>query len=356
MQIRTAVRVPDWNQADALKAAIKAEAEKKLATLLRRYGADNAPLHAVIEKDQDPAHALRLKVYLYLPGRKAVVATSSGETIDGLASDAISKLYREAKRHFASLRNAHEYRRKARRERLHDAKAKGASRPAEEKGLVEARIEELRPVLEEHARRELAYLRAVGELPYGSPQVADVVDEALTTLIAQGETVATEEEVLPLALQHLYRAIDAELEAERIMVQSVPLDSELPDDPEDDAEEMVEEEFYEFFQPDEHVTLADVLHKPWAEGKGGIGDEQSDVSAVELLKELPRQWRRAFLLLKQDGFEPKHIATILDLTADTVEEVLNAGRAYLEAKISEKGLSDWWQSFTAPKNSSTGGK
>lgn len=353
MQIRTAVRVSDWNHADALKAALKAEADKKLATLLRRYGAQDAPLHAVIEKDQDPARALRLKVYLYLPGRKAVVATSSGDNIDRLAGDAIAKLYREAKRHFASLKHTDEYRRKARRERLHEAKAKSAARPAEEKSLVEARIEELRPVLEDHARRELAYLRAVGELPYGSPQVADVVDEALTTLIAQGETVATEEEVLPLALQHLYRAIDAELDAERIMVQSVPLDSELPDDPEDDAEEMVEEEFYEFFQPDEHVTLADVLHKPWAQGQGGRGDDQSDLAAIELLKELPRQWRRAFLLLRQDGFEPKHIATILDLTTEVVEEVLNAGRAYLEAKISERGLGKWWQGFLASENSST---
>jgi len=346
------VRVPNWNQTGALKAAIEAEAEKKLASLLRRYQADTAPLHAVIEKGKKPAGALRLKLYLFLPGRKTVVAGSSGETIDGLAADAVSKLHHEAKRHFASLKMAHEYRRKARRERLREAKANSASRPAEETGLVEARIEELRPVLEEHARRELAYLRAVGELPYGSPQVADVADEALTTLIGLGQTVATEEDVLALALQHLYRAIDAELEAERIMVQSVPLDSELPDDPEDDAEEMVEEEFYEFFQPDDHVTLADVLHKPFARGKGGNDDEHFDVAAVELLKELPRQWRRAFLLLVQDGFEPKRIATILDLAADTVEEVLKAGRAYLEAKLSEKGLSDWWQSLMATENTS----
>lgn len=96
-----------------------------------------------------------------------------------------------------------------------------------------------------------------------------------------------------------------------------------------------------FFQLDDHVTLGDVLHRPFAQTHGDITDLQADISAIELLKELPRQWRRAFLLLNQDGFNASQIATILDAVDEQIEELIKAGKTYLAAKLSEKGMVDW---------------
>ena len=342
MHIRTVAHIEGRDHTDTLYKALTKAASKRLRPLLDSNKAGASTLTAVLESHAGTENAFRLKLSLYLPGRIAAVAETVGGSIEPMAEDAIAKLHRQVRRHFAKLKNAREHRRKARRERLHEAKGRSASKPKDEKSLIEVRLKALRPTLTGHARRELAYLRAVGELPYGLPQVEDVVDEALTTVMAEGDMVVNEDDLLTAALRHLYQAIDAEIEAERFMVESVPLESEIPDDPEDDAEEMVEEEFYEFYQPDDHVTLADVLYRPDTQEQESFVSAQDEVSLAEVVKELPRTWRRAFLLLTQDRMAPGQIAAVLNLVAADVEDLVKASKTFLEARFAEKGLADWF--------------
>jgi DNA-directed RNA polymerase specialized sigma24 family protein/ribosome-associated translation inhibitor RaiA len=347
MHIRTVAHIQGRDHTDALYKALAAAASKRLRPLLKSNKAGASILTAVLESHAGTEDGLRLKLSLYLPGRIAAVAESVGDSIEPMAEDAIAKLHRQARSHFAKLKNARECRRKARRARQHEAKGRSASKSKDEKSLIEARLNALRPALTGHARRELAYLRAVGEVPYGSPQVEDVVDEALTTVISEGDMVLNEDDLLTAALRQLYQAIDAEIEAERFMIESVPLNSEIPDDPEDDAEEMVEEEFYEFYQPDDHVTLADVLYQPDTQEQERLVSAQDEVSLAEVVKELPRTWRRAFLLLTQDRMAPMQIGAILNLVAADVEDLVKASKTFLEARFAEKGLADWFSDLVS---------
>lgn len=341
MRIKTSIFNAERDVGETLGSALQAEVEKAIGPLLEGWGAIRSSLHAILEIDDADERKLGLRLCLHMPGRRAAAVQAWGDNIEQLATNAVAKLRGELELKFSALRKADSQRRAARGKRLHLAQEASEQISPDKKEMLKTYTCELRPILAEHARRELAYLRAVGDLPEGTPQVDDVVDEALATLIASDAPIAHNEDLLPIALHHLYNAVDAELEAGRIMMESVPLDAELADDAQDDAEEMVEEELFEFFQPDDHVTLGDVLHRPFAQAHGHKTDLQADISAIEFLKELPRQWRRAFLLLSQDGFNANQIATILDAVDEQIEELIKAGKTYLAAKLSEKGMGDW---------------
>ena len=105
---------------------------------------------------------------------------------------------------------------------------------------------------------------------------------------------------------------------------------------------MVEEEFYEFYQPDDHVTLADVLT---ADGgslpDSGLVSDHGELRVVEILKELPILWRRAMLLREQDGFSLDQIAKVFDMAAQQAEELVQQVHDFVQTKFTETGLDAW---------------
>lgn len=116
---------------------------------------------------------------LSLPGKKIVVVQGQGSDPRQAATQAVDRLFRETKRHFDRLSGQNQYKRKARRELLRQLKNKIDALPQAVIAEGNAGIEPLLERLGAVARRELAYLRAVGDLPMDYPTVQDVVDEAV---------------------------------------------------------------------------------------------------------------------------------------------------------------------------------
>lgn len=113
--------------------------------------------------------------------------------------------------------------------------------------------------------------------------------------------------------------IDAEIAAQQISMSAIPVDNEVPQDAEDEAEAMVEEEFYEFYQSDDNVTLANVLPVERSQTKDAL-DEVHVAGVVAALRDLPHLWRRVFVLRQQDLFAPKQASKVFGRALDEIED------------------------------------
>ena len=231
--------------AATVRTALLEEAVGALQPIFGARGASATRIQAVLGRSPDKDATFSLSVHLHLPGQRIVAVHSKGDDLRSLARDVIDKLTSATRRHLERLAHGSEFARKRRRERLYEITTGADQRPERERSLVEARLAEIRPKLETAARRELAYLRAVSKLPTGYPEAADIVDEAIMRVIASDHGVVDAGELKIAALRELFAVIDAEIAAQQISMSAIPLDSEVPQDAEDEAEAMVEEEFYE---------------------------------------------------------------------------------------------------------------
>lgn len=323
---------------------------RQLQPLLQKRGADETIVHATLTYLTHANRSVSVKLHVHLPGKKIVAATGQADGVRAAAEKAAAHLLREVRRHFDLLHDQHRFKRKARGERLNALKAQIEALPAATVQAAQSGIDPLLPKLESVARRELAYLRAVGDLPVDYPSVADVVDEALATTKAAWQPGRAAEKVLPELLKHLFKAIDREVEASRIGSESISLDAPVPEDASDQAEAMVEEEFYEYYQPDDTVSVADVLPvqadaqsdapaEP-EQPEAAQGTDTAAISAmvVDILKDLPLLWRRALLLVEFDALPVSLTADVLQADEPTTTSWVTQARAFVQARLGDKRL------------------
>ena len=318
-----------------IAAEIDRLAGERLVPLLEKYGAAGNVLQAAVERERDGEVVCR--VHLPVPGRKIVAAEGRGPSVLDAAAVALDRLFREARRHFDRLQARDRYRRKERRRRLHDLKATIAGLGEDTRREAEQVLWDLATRLRRVVRRELAYLRAAGDLPPAYPTVADVVDEAVAAVTAEWRAGRSSREAWSELLRHAFAIINREVAHGRVFGEAVPVDADLPPTPDDQAEAMVEEEFHEFYQPDDTVTLSDVLpgEAAWEEpDRAG-----TEAYAWDVLKDLPRDWRRCFLLAEVEGMAPAEIAAALGGDEATVREWLAQSRAFVSARLEEAGLA-----------------
>jgi len=313
---------------------------QKVQAVLESFNAGDSLLDATIE----PGRGGRVvTLRLHLPGKRVVAASGEGPDAAAATEQAAERLFRRTRRHLDHLRHRDSYRRRARRERLRALRAAVEAVPPEQRR--EARLVIDAPMiarLEAVARRELAYLRAAGDLPQDYPTTADVVDEAIASATAAWRPGARADEAWVELLRALYSAIDREVEIGRRYGEALSLEAPVPAGPEEVPEAMVEEEFYEFYQPDEILTLADVLsdsepvEEPDEESLAERLGEQALVADV--LKALPVAWRRALLLADDERLADEDIARILETPAPTARLWIERAGALLEARLRDAGI------------------
>ncbi|RPE65033.1 hypothetical protein EDC62_2159 [Tibeticola sediminis] len=330
---------PGWAQ------ALETQMSKQLQPLLVKHGAEDSVLHATLGKLKRGGKAFTVRLHMHLPGKKIIAASAEGAEPVVASEAAMARLFREAKKHFELLRGQDQYKRKARRERLHALKEQIAAMPETVATQAQQGIDALLQRLEAVARRELAYLRAVGDLPSDYPTVRDVVDEAAAATKAAWQPGADSDAVYRQLLKNLFKAIDREVAASRPYGEAVSLDAPVPTDAQDDAESMVEEELYEYYQPDDTLSVADVLpetveaaaestEQPAAAERAG---EQAYV--VDVLKDLPVAWRRALLLAELDALAHAAIAEVLDTTERSVASWIELAQSFIEARLGDAGIA-----------------
>jgi DNA-directed RNA polymerase specialized sigma24 family protein/ribosome-associated translation inhibitor RaiA len=339
-------RVAKGTQFDAaaLARAIETEAEAALLPLLHKHRAEDQLLHALLTDLSGATPRWRVDLQMRLPRDRIVTASGEGPEPEAAAAQAVRRLHREAKRHFDLLTD----RKRQRRNLGQTARAAIARRiealPAATAEASQVGIAPLLDRLRAVARRELAYLRATGDLAPDWPTLDDLVDEAAVATREAWDPSRPADKVWLALLRNLFKVLDRETAANRIFGQAVSLDDPVPEDARDQAEAMVEEEIHEFFQPDEGLILADVLPDAGVmapqdspAGDGETADEQSVLADV--LKDLPVTWRRAWLMEDVEGMTADQIAEALGTSETTAQVWIAQAGAFVSARLGDAGIT-----------------
>lgn len=331
---------PEGTPLGSRRAYLVSRLEDRLRPLLNKFRCEEALVNATFMyvQDQWVCH-----LALHPPGRKILAASGQAPETEAAAEQAIAELSAAIEKHFSRLRAGHALRRKARAKRLEQLNARWVLQSPETQREARVRLDVLVKQLAAVARRELAYLRASGDFPASYPQVTDVVDEAVVATKAAWHPGSDVAALWRQLLRNLFAVIDREVAASRQFGAAIPLEAPVPADAMDVAESMVEDELYEYYQPDDTLTVADVLRDAGAGEGAGIecepGEELAKQATVtHTMRALPIAWRRAIMLAEQEDLSQEEIAEIVAATHEQVGQWIEHARAYLQARLSDLGI------------------
>ncbi len=324
---------------EGIASHVQGWVERHLGPVLAGFGYEGSVLSVVVKRYSRRARRYGVKLHLHLPRRKVLVARAESADLRQAIDTALDRLLREVDRHVDRLRRQGDYKRRTRRWRLRELKRRLAAMPEAVVTEASSEIDLLIERLERVARREVAFLRACGDLPPDYPQVEDVVAEAVAAVKADWHGGQAADDLLQRLLEALYDVIDREIEASRLYGEMVSLESVLPPDAQAQAEAMVEEEIHEYWQPDEVLHLQDVVADDAVMGEGEGLDDTRLVYRLQLMEALPEVWRRALMLREFEGLDTRVIARIFAVAESVVERWIGQADDFLEARLAQAGLA-----------------
>ncbi len=294
-------------------------------------------LHATLEQRK---HLYHVSLRLHLPPRKLLVAQAEKDGLRGAIQQAVADLVRQAKRHHARISGREAWKRKRRRERIRKIKAARAPE-ATPTASHEVMLARLLPRLESYIRHELTYLRANGDLLDDYPTVNDIRDEAFLHLKNEADTHGADEDKLyRMLLKHAVQVLHEEVEKTREHANTVSLESRAAETPTEQAEEMVEEEINEFYQPDEVLHIEDLIPDTHVVTPEQQAEAELLDSSYNLLGSFPILWRRVVILVHREGLTPEDVAQdILRADAETIRKILEHAEAFIQAHLEAKGIA-----------------
>jgi len=173
-----------------------------------------------------------------------------------------------------------------------------------------------------YARVELSAQEALGNLPRGDVRPEDVVDAALLDALMDAEE-APAEGLYPWLRGFVRRAIDREVAAARRRRGARYLEGSVrPERLEDEGPPR---------------RLVEVLPDPKAPVPEEVVEAREIQRALlDLLGQLPGDWREAFLLHVRDGLSIDEVAAIEGIPAAEVRRRIRSTREFLRARLAEE--------------------
>jgi ribosome-associated translation inhibitor RaiA/DNA-directed RNA polymerase specialized sigma24 family protein len=322
---------------EGIRETIESWTQKQLEPLMSPFKGE-IRMQTTVKRHAKGEAKYSVNLRLHLPRKNILVAHGESTDIHAALTEAENRLLTEVKKAKARLSGQAEYRRKARRLRWRELKAAQAGLPAGGAEQARGGIVPLLPQLERVVRRELAYLRANGELPAEYPSVQDVVDGAVLAVMAHGRPGESADALMRKLLREAFKVLNTETEARRRYGEVLSLESSPEPDAADQAEAMVGEEIYEFYQPDESLQLSDIVpaecgSTPWTDDQASERDY-----ALGTLVGLPILWRRVWMLAELERLAMADIADILELERARAERLLDQVRDYLREHLRQAGF------------------
>jgi ribosome-associated translation inhibitor RaiA len=210
-------------------------------------------LSATISKQDNEEGSFSIKLYMHVPPNTILVARGEANHFQPAIEKALEALLRHFKNHIDRMRYQDANKRQSRRSRLESLKDRKKNILAPEL-LTEAStiIESLLPKLENAIRRELTFLRSHGDLPHSYPTTQDILDEVIPGALPDWKPGIDNNAAYLRLLREMHEVLNREVGASHAYGDIVSLETLAPNDAMDQAESMVGEEFYEFYQ---HQTL-----------------------------------------------------------------------------------------------------
>lgn len=285
----------------------------------------------------EKGHRYEVTLQLHLPSTTLVV---HGEKTDfaALLAELREDMIRRVRRRLARIQHYREWRKSARRDRLAEHLS------GDEGDKVKRRHELFFDLIEKHldtiwtyAWRELAYLEATGDLPPGALSVRDAVD---AILVAGARTFEEKPAEFDLT-DWLYRLCVETLQSEaRRIARAVPADAvslnEEPPEPATDPTE-ADQEFYEFYQPDDLPTLEDLIPFPDVNTpEESYATREIAVAVHRAIAELPARWRHAVVLVYLENLPEERVVEILGISPVELADILKHARRFLRARLADR--------------------
>lgn len=217
--------------------------------------------------------------------------------------------------------------------------ARNAYAPAAKNEAVEA-IDRHLTDLYNFARREIAFRQALADLKYGELTAEEIVDETAATAIERFDSrpseMKFEDWLRQLALDVVERRA-REIKSERESLMRLEDDGWAATS---SAKAAPEDEIFDYYQPDEAVTLADLIRDervPTPEEAVERRELQQYIN--KKLANLPRRWREAFALYTVEGLSLEETARVLRQPVDAARRSIELAREYLRQCLIEAGVA-----------------
>lgn len=289
---------------------------KKLETLLEHFNPDLVFLKIDLEgNEKNKTYTTYLKLDLR---SKVLKAKKSAENLHISTKEAFDALFREVKKFKEFLRHEPDYRRKRYQESA-ESSVVSLSLNEELKEAYRNLIQSILPKLINFTRRELRSHELFSDRDPSGILVKEIIDEAIANVASeiQGEFNKRE------TRRRLYKEIM------NIIEQKVQGRHKKPLSLEKEIYEIDEQDFFEFYQPDETLRLEDILPgQEWPEDQ-----EELMLSLQEILEELPEDLRQAFTLTQLNDFSPEEVAMIQDKPVEKIKEEIEQARKIIQEKL-----------------------
>lgn len=289
---------------------------KKLETLLKNFNPDLVFLKIDLEgNEKNKMYTTYLKLDLR---SKVLKAKKSAKNLHLSTREAFNALFREVKKFKEFLRHEPDYRRKRYQESA-EKSVVSLSLNEELKESYRNLIQSILSKLINFTRRELRSKSFFSDRDPSGILVKEIIDEAIANVASEIQSKFNKRELR----RKLYREIM------NIIEQKIEGRHKKPLSLEKEIYEVDEQDFFEFYQPDETLRLEDILPgQEWPEDQ-----EELKLSLQEILEELPEDLRQAFTLTQLNDFSPEEVAMIQDKPVEKVKEEIEQARKIIQEKL-----------------------
>ena len=319
---------------EELKRAVKEMATRQLEPLIEKHWKDRGRFAVQIEGNPSKRlYSVSLRLHL---AKKVLVCREEGENLNTCLEAAINDLKEQLEKYVSRVRKEDVWKRKARRAQLRRLKAASDQEEITEKEIYFDLIKSHIPQLQRVVKHELTYVRAKGDLPPDYPRIEDIVDETLARafklLRERNPEISIEAWLVQIAIGVIAEEI-ARFRSEEGMDGLEKGFSPLEFIPED--------EIFEYYQPDEMLTIEDLAAAgPYTSiPEEPIEHRERRLYLYRLLSLLPTKWRQAINLVFLEEMPKEQVAKILGTDEHNLETWLANAEAFLREKMLEAGYT-----------------
>ena len=233
----------------------------KLEKRARNFSSDIVFLRIFVEENETRT-LYRVSLTLQVPRRVLAAKAESHDLRDSLR-DVFAEIDRQLRRHKSNLRGESSWKRKAKREELREMRAStepGAQRSREAFfALVNPHLKRLYQFMQ----HVIGYSEMMGDILPEELTPEEVADGALVRAYRDFLSGRSIRDVKNWLIRIAIDELDAQINQWKVeRERSVAIETDIPETTSE--EDMVQEEMFEFYQPDEDLKLEDVIPDPKA--------------------------------------------------------------------------------------------
>jgi RNA polymerase sigma factor (sigma-70 family) len=201
-------------------------------------------------------------------------------------------------------------------------------------------IDQVLEQLYNFVRREIAMSQVQGELKAGDLTPEAILDDVAKKALEQFDEKPAELDLRPwlfhLALDTI-KCRKRQIERDQISLEEDGRNAKPT------GAIAVEDEIYDFYQPDNQIHLKDLI------SDGRLPTPEEAVIQLEFqqhisrsLAQLPRRWREAFMLYSIEGLTLEEVARVTRQPVDSTRRAIEMAREYLRTFLVEAGVKPAW--------------